>query len=42
MYAMLSIMIGTLFVGLGTSFGTIQDRVGVLYCTYGCVAHCLV
>lgn len=31
MYTMLSFMIGTLFVGMGTEFDTVQDRISILF-----------
>ena len=33
MYTMLSFMIGTLFVGMGTEFDTVQDRISILFCS---------
>ena len=31
MYTMLSFMIGTVFVGMGTAFDTVQDRISILF-----------
>lgn len=45
MYSMLSFMIGTLFLGMGTEWSTVQDRIGILFYIaafmVGCVCKCV-